>query len=262
MSANGISVSGLSLSLGGADILSDVSFCAEPGTFLYVIGRNGAGKSSLFKCLAGVLSGWSGEINICGAPAKSLSARDRARLVAYVPQVSPGSAPYTVEELLRMSRYPWRGLASETDDRRAIGEALELTGTATLSGRRLSSLSGGERQKVMIASALAQESGVMLMDEPTTYLDYAHQVETMEVMSRINRERGVTMMVVTHDVNLTMGSSGVVVAMTDGRVKWTGSPSGLLEPLRLDEIYGVPFRRYSSDCVGEYPILAPRREAL
>jgi iron complex transport system ATP-binding protein len=127
----------------------------------------------------------------------------------------------------------------------------------------------------MIASAISQESGIILMDEPTTYLDYSCQVETMEVMARVNRERGVTLIVVTHDVNLAIGMAspkgeksprgemaGVkVVALAGGRVIWTGPASGLLEPGRLDEIYGVRFRQFISGDPGEYPVLVPEMSA-
>ncbi|MDR1515965.1 MAG: ABC transporter ATP-binding protein [Synergistaceae bacterium] len=260
--ANGIEISGMSVELGGRAILQDVSFEAEPGGFLYVIGRNGAGKSTLLKCIAGVIGSYSGKLVISGREASSLSARDRARLVAYVPQSSPADVPYTVLDFIEMSRYPWRGVSSEADDRRAVTEAMELTGIAPFADRRLSSLSGGERQKVMIASAIAQESGTILMDEPTTYLDYAHQVETIDVMARVNRERGVTMIVVTHDVNLAMGLSGKLVAMSGGRVEWTGPPAGLLEPGWLHRIFGVSFSRYSSGRDGEFPILVPERGIL
>ncbi|GHS85151.1 iron-hydroxamate transporter ATP-binding protein [Synergistales bacterium] len=260
--AGGVTISGLSLAIGGVTILSGISFGVAPGEILYVIGRNGAGKSTLFKCIVGVARGFSGSITISGVDSRSLRARDRARLVAYVPQSSPGDVPYTVGEFLRMSRYPWRGVSSEAEDRRAVNEAMELTGTTELSERKMSSLSGGEKQKTMIASAMAQGASVILMDEPTTYLDYAHQVETMEVVARVNEERGVTMMIVTHDVNLAMGSSGVVVALADGRLLWTGEPRGLMEPGRLDEIYGVPFRQYRSDNPGDCPILAPERASL
>jgi iron complex transport system ATP-binding protein len=247
--------------------LSDISFDVNPGSLIFVIGRNGAGKSTLFKCVAGVIKNYAGGLSVDGMPLSSFSSRDRARLISYVPQSSPNDMPYTVADFLEMSRYPWRRLSSETDNRRAIAEAMSMTDIETLRERRISSLSGGERQKVMIASAISQETGMILMDEPTTYLDYAHQVETMEVITRVNRERGVTLMVVTHDVNLAMsltgqiGSSGIVVAMTGGRVKWTGPPSGLLEPGRLDEIYGVRFRQYTSGLPDEYPILVPERMA-
>ncbi|MDR3254827.1 MAG: ABC transporter ATP-binding protein [Synergistaceae bacterium] len=270
-----IKISGLSVSIGGSQILSGVSFETEPGSLTFIIGRNGAGKSTLFKCVTGVLKNYGGAIDINGVPVSSLSARDRAKLVAYVPQSSPGDVPYTVADFLEMSRYPWRSLSSEADDRRAVADAMNMTGVEALSGRRLSSLSGGERQKVMIASAIAQESGIILMDEPTTYLDYAHQVETMEVMARVNRERGVTLIVVTHDVNLAIGMAspkekesqkgemaGVkVVALAGGRLTWTGPPSGLLEPGRLDEIYGVRFRQFTSGNPCEYPVLVPEMGA-
>ncbi|MDR0616155.1 MAG: ABC transporter ATP-binding protein [Synergistaceae bacterium] len=259
--AGGIKIDGLSVELGGKSILSEVSFEIEPGSFLYVIGRNGAGKSTLCKCVAGVIRGYRGELFIGGRQASSLSARDRSRAVAYVPQSSPGDVPYIVSDFMEMSRYPWRGMASEADDRRAVSEAMELTDITFLAGRRLSSLSGGERQKVMIASAIAQETRTILMDEPTTYLDYAHQVETVDVMARVNRERGVTIMVVTHDVNLAMALSGKVVALAGGRVLWTGLPSGLLEPGRLEGIFGVPFRHYGSESGGGQ-ILAPQRSRL
>jgi iron complex transport system ATP-binding protein len=239
-----------------------VSFEAPPGGFICVIGKNGAGKSTLLKCRAGVVGGYAGEIAICGKNASSLSARDRSRLVAYVPQSSPCDIPYTVRDFLEMSRYPWRGASSDADDRHALAEAMDITGIVALADRRLASLSGGERQKVMIASAIAQGTGTVLMDEPTTYLDYAHQVETIEMMARVNRDRGVTMIVVTHDINLAMELSDMVVAMSGGRIDWAGSPSGLFEPGRLNGIFGVSFRKYSSGNSGEYQILVPERTAL
>jgi len=244
---NGIRVSGLSLSLGGSQILNNVSIEAAPGSFLCVVGRNGAGKSTLFQCVAGIHRNYAGGIFIGGRESGSLSARERSRLIAYVPQNSPGDIPYTAEEFMEMSRYPWRGVSSPKDDALAIAGAMEMTGTAGLSDRRLSSLSGGERQKVMIASAIAQGTCAILMDEPTTYLDYAHQAETMELMARINREHGVTMMVVTHDVNLAIGLAGSAAAISSGSVVWSGESRGLLDTDLLARIFGVSFRQYRSD---------------
>jgi iron complex transport system ATP-binding protein len=256
-----ISVSGLTLEIGGRRILDGVSLDVEPGSLVYVIGRNGAGKSTLFKCVAGVIKDFAGDISIGGRSSARLAPRDRARLVAYVPQSSPDDVPYTVSEFLEMSRYPWRTVSSDAADRRAIAGALEMTGTGDLAGRVISSLSGGERQKVMIASAIAQETGVILMDEPTTYLDYACQVETINVMSLVNRQRGATLMIVTHDVNLPIHMAGtgkaLVCAMAGGRVIWTGTPAELMESGRLSDIYGVRFGRYFSGEAGEAPLLAP-----
>jgi iron complex transport system ATP-binding protein len=262
MKDDGIKISGLSLKLNGKRILSDISFNVAKGEFFCVIGRNGAGKSTLLKCIAGIIGGYDGEVSICGRHVSGMSARDRSRLVAYVPQGSPGDIQYTVRDFLELSRYPWRGISSGADDLREIAEAMDITGTAAFSDRRLSSLSGGERQKVMIASAIAQRTDTILMDEPTTYLDYAHQIETIDMMSRVSRARGVSMIIVTHDINLAIELSGTVVAMRAGRADWVGPPYGLFETARLNEIFGVPFRRYSSDGSGERNILAPERIAL
>jgi iron complex transport system ATP-binding protein len=262
MKNNGIKISGLSLELSGRRILSGISFDVAPGEFFCVIGRNGAGKSTLLKCIAGIIGGYEGEILICGRRVSGLSARDRSRLVAYVPQGSPSDIPYTVRDFLELSRYPWRGVSSGADDAREIAEAMDMTGITAFSDRRLSSLSGGERQKVMIASAIAQRTEAILMDEPTTYLDYAHQAETIDMMSKVNKTRGVSMMVVTHDVNLAMELSGAVAAMSAGRADWVGRPSDLFETARLNEIFGVPFRRYAADGPGGRWLLAPERTAL
>jgi iron complex transport system ATP-binding protein len=262
MKDGGIKISGLSLEIDGKRILSDISFDVAPGEFFCVIGRNGAGKSTLLKCIAGITGGYGGEINICGRRASGIPARDRSRLVAYVPQGSPGDVPYTVRDFLEMSRYPWHGVSSEADDAREIAEAMDMTEIAAFAGRRISSLSGGERQKVMIASAIAQRTSAILMDEPTTYLDYAHQMEAMDMMSGVNRLRGVSMIIVTHDINLAAELSGTVAAMSEGRLVWAGPPSGLFEEARLKEIFGVPFRSYGTDTPGGRRILAPERPVL
>jgi iron complex transport system ATP-binding protein len=259
---NGISVSGLSVCFGGSQVLDGISFDVAPGSLVFVIGKNGAGKSTLFKCIVGIIRHYKGEISIGGVSSASMSATARARLVAYVPQSFSGHVPYTVAEFLEMSRYPWRNAPPHAEDERAVSEAMRLTGVLSLADRGLWSLSGGETQKVMIAAAIAQETGVILMDEPTAYLDYARQVEIMEVMARINRERGVTLMAVTHDVNLAMGLAGEVLAMTNGKIHWTGPCAGLLNPELLAEIYGVPFGKYSSGLPGEHPVLMPKKPDL
>jgi iron complex transport system ATP-binding protein len=262
MKDNGIKISGLSLKLNGKKILSDISFDVAPGEFFCVIGRNGAGKSTLLKCIAGITKGYDGEINVCGKNAAGMSARAMSRRVAYVPQGSLGDVPYTARDFLEMSRYPWRGVSSDADDAREIAEAMDMTGIAAFADRKLSSLSGGERQKVMIASAIAQRTDAILMDEPTTYLDYARQMETADMMSGVNSLRGVSMIIVTHDINLAVELSGRVAAMSEGELKWIGPPSGLFETDRLNGIFGVPFGRYESDVPGGRHILAPERAVL
>ena len=252
-----IEVSGLSISLGGKNILRDVSFDVGDGDFLCVVGRNGAGKSTLFKCVCGLHKNFQGAVKLGGKVHQRMNARERARIVAYVPQSMPPDIPYTVGEFMEMSRYPWQGVSSVRDDERAVSEAISLAGIEEFTTRRMRELSGGERQKVIIASAIAQGSEAILMDEPTTFLDYAHQMEAMELLTRVNREKKITMLVITHDINLAVRTSGKVLALSEGAVKWMGNPSGLQEPDLLRSIFGVTFERYFSKPGDTCPILAP-----
>ena len=165
---------------------------------------------------------------------------------------------YTVGEFLEMARYPWRDAFSPpgSADRSAVAEALELAGVSAYVRRRMDTLSGGERQNVLIASALAQGSSLLLLDEPTTYLDYRHQQETLSLVRRINQERGVAVLAVTHDINFALHVADRVIALQDGSVFWEGKPTELLEKDRLELIFGVPFRLFHAP--GEpVPYVAP-----
>ena len=252
-----IEVSGLSITLGGKAILRDVSFSAGSGDLLCVVGRNGAGKSTLFKCICGVHKNFSGSIKLAGRTLDTLDARARARIAAYVPQSVPPDIPYTVREFMEMSRYPWEGIRSVRGGTNAVSEAISLAGLEKFVAHRMRDLSGGERQKVMIASAIAQEADAILMDEPTTFLDYAHQIETMELITRIKRERNVAMLIVTHDINLAMRVSDKVLALSAGRVEWVGVPYELRDDRLLRSIFGVSFEQYFPTQGNAYPLLAP-----
>ncbi len=255
-----LKISGLSLSLGGTEILHGVDLEIVQGDFACIIGPNGAGKSSLLKCVAGIHRDYHGRIVIAGHAAEELRAkhaRELARRVAYVPQSAPQDLPFTVAEFMDMARYPWRAVASRAEDEQAVASAMEITGIADLAGRKMGTLSGGERQKVLIASAIAQETEILLLDEPTTYLDYAHQVETTELITRINRDRGATIVAVTHDVNFALQAAGTVLALVAGRTHWSGQPIELLEPGRLRGIYGVTFEQYFAHGNDAYPFVAP-----
>jgi len=252
-----IEVSGLSISLGGKTILRDVSFETKSGDFFCVIGKNGAGKSTLFKCLCGLHKNFHGTVKLAGKAYREMSARERARILAYVPQSVPPDMPYTVREFMDMSRYPWRGVSSPRDDEQAVAEAVSLAGIGEFASRRMRDLSGGERQKVMIAAAIAQGSEAILMDEPTTFLDYAHRMEAMELVTRVNRDRKITMLVITHDINLAVRISDKALALSEGRVEWAGTPSELQEPGLLRSIFGVTFGRYFSGPDDAYPLLSP-----
>ena len=250
-----IAVSGLSISLGGKTILHDVSFCAEKGDLMCVIGRNGAGKSTLFKCICGVHKNFTGSVRLAGQALNALNARARARIVAYVPQSAPPDIPYTVREFMEMSRYPWEGVHSARGGH-AVSDAISLAGLEKFAGRGMRDLSGGERQRVMIAAAIAQGPDAILMDEPTTFLDYAYQIETMELITRIKKDKNITMLVVTHDLNLAMRISDRVLALSEGRVEWIGTPYELRDSRLLCSLFGVSFEQYFPK-QGSAPLLAP-----
>ena len=247
-----------SFRLGGQVILDRVSATVPARAFLSVVGPNGAGKSTLLKCLNRILPAQPDGISLDGQLLESYTQRDLARLVSYVPQADGRPLPFTVEEFVAMGRYPYltalAGLSGH--DRRVVAEALELTGSDMFRGRVLGSLSGGERQKVLIAAALAQEAEIMLLDEPATFLDYGHQVEVLSLLGRLNRESGKTIVMVTHDLNTALESCDRVLALREGRVAYDGAPAGLLDPARLEDIYRTGFR-FVPQPGRELPLIRP-----
>ena len=242
MSAAIVSVVGLRFSLEGREILSDVGFEVEEGRHLAIIGPNGAGKTTLLKCLLRILGDWSGRITVAGRELSAYSQRELARVMSYVPQPGGASFPFTVREFVSMGRYPHLSPFSslKAEDRASIDRALELTGMTAFAGRLMSTLSGGERQEVLIAAALAQDARIMLLDEPTTFLDYRHQVEIRRILRQI-REAGTTVVSVTHDVNSALETSDAILALREGRVAYAGPADGIADPDRLREIYGIGF---------------------
>lgn len=249
----------LTLSLGGSVILDRISFSLERGKFLAVIGPNGAGKSSLLKCLGRLYKSFSGDVLLEGAPLAEMQQKKIARRVAWVHQTGTDSLPYTVREFAEMSRYPWQkafsGLSAR--DKERVGKALYLAGVEAFADRTLSSLSGGERQGALIAAALAQETDILFLDEPTSFLDYRHQVETLSLIERINREQGKTVILVTHDINLALHGADEILALKNGRLAWSGTRSGFLENGLLSEVFDTDFVYFGGEASG-VPYVAPK----
>jgi len=237
-----LEVKNLSLSLGGKDILKNVSFDVPQGAFLSIIGPNGAGKTTLLRCFMGVISGWTGDIRIGGRSIGSYRRRNLARLVSYVPQSDEMLFPFTGRELVMMGRYPYLSPFSRIGDtdRRVVEHILQTTGTAALADRDIRTLSGGERQKILIAGALAQEAIIMLLDEPTTFLDPRHTDEILSILTDLNK-KGVTIVMVTHDVNHAVHYGASVTALVDGSVVYSGSPGDLMNNQVLKSVYGKNF---------------------
>ncbi len=238
-----IHIRNYSFAVNGARILEDVSLEVGAGEFLAIIGPNGAGKTTLIKCLVRINTGGTGEIFLDERALESFRQKELARLLGYVPQSDGRGLPFTVEEFVLMGRYPYLGPLSPPgrEDERAAREALELTGTAHLAGRFLDTLSGGERQNVLIAAALSQGSRILLLDEPTTFLDPKHVADIHGILRRVNRERKMTVVMVTHDINGAALLSDRIAVLKSGRVAFTGSPEEVMRNEVLERIYEHPF---------------------
>lgn len=254
-----IEIHGLSLSLGGKQILRDVSFSVGEGEYVSIVGPNGAGKTTLLRCVDRLLSGGTGRIEICGRPLASYGRKELARLIAYVPQSDGRQFPFTVEQFVLMGRYPYLSpfSAVSKEDRRAVRQAMELTGTTEFARRSLDTLSGGERQKVFIAGAMAQGAKILLLDEPTTFLDYRHQEDVQVLLSRVNRTSGTTIVAVTHDVNRAALESDRIVALRDGSVIACGPPSEIMKAEVLQQIYHSSLLLVDHPDAG-LPVVVPR----
>jgi iron complex transport system ATP-binding protein len=246
--------------LGEADVLRDVSLTVGRGDFLTVIGPNGAGKSTLLRCLDGIVEPSAGGISIDGRPVADFGRREIARAVSYVPQPDGGALDFTVQSFVEMGRFPhlgsWAAL-TETDVA-AVREAMDVTEVTDLAQRVMGSLSGGERQRVSIAAALAQGGSILLLDEPTSFLDYRHQVQMLDLIDRLHRDKALTVIAVTHDLNSTVALADGVVALKDGRVAFVGTPAELLTESRLAHIFDAEFRLVAGGSRG-LPLVQPAR---
>ncbi|MDR2174537.1 MAG: ABC transporter ATP-binding protein [Synergistaceae bacterium] len=260
-----LEVEGLCLSIGGREIVKDVSFRVERGEFLAVVGPNGAGKSSLLKCLNRVHPRWKGEVRLNSLPARRLSQKALARQMSYVPQSAGDIAGFTVRQFVEQGRYPWKGAfeAESAEDARIVEEALRLAKAEDLSGRFVESLSGGERQKVLIATALAQDAPLLLLDEPTAYLDYRSQAEVLELIRSIHGAEAPggsagrrTVLAVTHDLNFALQAAGRLIVLSEGRAVWTGKPGELVEPGLLERLFRTDFLRFE-DAGSDVPFVVP-----
>jgi len=260
-----LAVRDFSVSLGGQLVLDEVSFAVARGEAVAIVGPNGAGKTTLLKCLAGILGGGRGEVLLDGRPLADYTRKQLARRISYVPQADSQPVPFTVEQFVLMGRYPYLSPFSPVseEDRRAARDAMKRTDTAQFAGRRLDTLSGGERQKVYIAAALAQGGEILLLDEPTTFLDYHHQEDICRLLRCSARDAGLTMISVTHDVNRAALENDRIVALRRGKIVFTGTPEAIMRPEVLEEIYGCRFVLVDHPRA-KLPMIVPlgRREAL
>ncbi|MBN2321051.1 MAG: ABC transporter ATP-binding protein [Acidobacteria bacterium] len=238
-----IDISSYSFRIGDKEILKEVSLTVHEGEYVSIVGPNGAGKTTLLKCISRIHRGGRGSIAVAGRRLEEYSQKELALKVSYVPQADGRHAPFTVREFILMGRYPYLSPFSPPgpSDTGAVREAMEVTGTSEFSERFLGTLSGGERQKVYIAAALAQEAQVLLLDEPTTFLDPRHESDIYRLLAGINRERGVTIVSVTHDINSAVLTSRTVLALKGGAVAFCGPAEEFMNEEILRNIYEKSF---------------------
>jgi iron complex transport system ATP-binding protein len=221
--------------------LDDVSLSVAQGSLTGLLGANGCGKSTLLKLLSGVLAPDRGAVSLAGRGLRRIPRRELARQVAVVPQETQPAFDYTVIEMALMGRHPHLGRfeLEGPDDLAAVERALGTTGVAHLADRMFSTLSGGEKQRGVIAGALAQAGSVLLLDEPTASLDLAYQLEVAALLAALNREQGVTMVLATHDLNLAASICDSLVLLREGCVLAEGWTSEVLNAPMVRELYGI-----------------------
>ncbi|MDR1872827.1 MAG: ABC transporter ATP-binding protein [Deltaproteobacteria bacterium] len=231
-----LEVKGFSLVLGGVGLLKDISFTVNDGQYLSIIGPNGAGKSTLVKALLRLHNGvkTTGSILINGRDLHSYPRKELARLIGYAPQAGGWIPPYTIRELVLLSRYP---RPDKKRDLAASDKALTLTGLTALADRPLNSLSGGERQKAYIAAALAQETPILALDEPSAFLDPKHAFELDSLLKDLNLTHHLTVITVTHDLNHPALAGGLALVLKKGNLLFFGEANALFKGSILEEAF-------------------------
>jgi iron complex transport system ATP-binding protein len=239
-----------------------VTFVAASGKLTALAGPNGSGKSSIVRALLGRADVLRGSVAVAGSDVRTLSLTELARRVAVVPQREEAAFPTQVREYVALGRYPHLGLwrAPTSADDNAIADALEQAGVSALAARDTDALSGGEWQRVRIARALAQKTPALVLDEPTTFLDVAHEMAIFELLSSLARS-GMAVLLVSHQLNLLARFADNIVLLNEGRIATTGTPRDVMKADRLETIYGWPVVVTHDPAVGA-PALVPLRRPL
>ena len=237
---NGVTLDRITVPAGRKKIIRGLSCEVRQNDFLVIIGPNGAGKTTLLKALCGLLPCSGGAVTILGRSLADYTRRSLAAIVALVPQQMSLEFSFTVEETVLMGRSPHLGLLAQEsgNDYTIAREAMRFTRVDHLATRRLDQLSGGERQRVMIARAICQQPRIMLLDEPTAALDPAHQLSIMQLMQRLRREADITVIMVSHDLNLAATFASRILLIQEGKDIVSGTPAEIMTPENLQQAYG------------------------
>lgn len=248
----------LSLSYGDKPVVQNLSLRVKKGQVVSIIGPNASGKSTVLKSIAGIIKPVSGKIFIEEKDISKMDSKKLAQKVSILLQQNKNPDDMSIEELVYFGRYPHKKWFEgfEASDKKIIEEVMKLTNTFALRDKTLETLSGGERQRAWIAMALAQEPDILLFDEPTTYLDLAHQIEFLELVNRLNKETGVTVVLVLHDLNQAARYGNYLFAMKEGKIFAQGSPEEVLNPQNILSIYNIEAKIFNA---AGYPVVIPER---
>jgi iron complex transport system ATP-binding protein len=234
------------------EVLKGISFSVRSCERWAIIGRNGTGKSTLIKLIAGLLHWNKGTLLVNGIDIGRYPARKRAQIMAYVPQKPDGIIPYSVHDFVMLGRYSAMGIfgVPSQQDREAVREAIDICDIRHLAERLMNTLSGGELQRVLLAGAVAQRTSILLLDEPTTFLDPAHERRFFEALARLHKKRDLTIVMVTHDINTALIQCTHIGALLNGDFVFAGTASEFKAkcPALLETVFGVRFERY--ECCG------------
>ncbi|MBQ3444691.1 MAG: ABC transporter ATP-binding protein [Selenomonadaceae bacterium] len=236
-----LSAENISVRLGGKEILRNVSCNFLSGKKTAIIGPNGAGKSTLLKILCLLIKNFSGNVKIDGNDIRTLGRNNLARIMAILPQERDAPHDTTVKQLISFGRFPYRKFfgGNSSEDDAAIKNALEITKLTDFANRQVISLSGGEKQRAWLAMTLAQRPKILLLDEPTTYLDISHQLEVMDIISDVNKKFSTTIIMVLHDINHARLFSDQILIIKDKKVFAAGNPKKILSAQTLSDIFNV-----------------------
>jgi iron complex transport system ATP-binding protein len=243
---------------GGVPIVADLDLDIPDGRITCIVGPNACGKSTLLRALARLMRPSAGAALLDGTAIHKQPTKQVARTLGLLPQAPVAPEGLTVADLVARGRYPHQGLLAQwsAEDETAVAAALHLTGTDALADRSVDELSGGQRQRVWIAMALAQQTPLLLLDEPTTYLDIAHQLEVLDLLAALNETEGRTIVMVLHDLNEAARYSHHLVAMREGRIVAEGPPEAVVTPDVVRAVFGIESRVIADPVTGT-PLVVP-----
>ncbi|MFQ5450106.1 MAG: ABC transporter ATP-binding protein [Nitrospinaceae bacterium] len=237
-------------------VLKYISLAIGKGEFVGILGPNGSGKSTLLKMMGGILRAGTGQISFRETDIDHYKRKILARSVAWIPQEHPQVFPFRVQEIVLMGRHPYLSpLTFEKEEDYGIADrAMKITETSHLAARRFNEVSGGEKQRVMIASAIAQEPEIMILDEPTTALDIKYQLEILNILKRLNLKKSMTLVLAMHDLHLASKFCRRLILLNQGRIIKDGTPGEVLQREILEEVYGVKIKLFRDQDDGSFLI--------